>query len=153
MEVSERIGADGKILTPLDEAQVREALTSLLENGAEALIIHFLHSYANPEHERRCAKIARTAWPNPYVTLGSRVLREICEFERVSTATLNGYVQPIMTRYLSRLDEELKAFDFDNELLVMQGNGGDDVGRHRIGAGSANRDVRTGGGRHRPGYR
>ncbi len=124
VEVSERMGADGKVLTPLVEAEVREALKKLLENGAEALIIHFLHSYANPEHEQRCADIASALWPNPYITLGSRVLREIREFERISTATLNGYVQPIMTRYLSRLDEKLKAFDFDNELLVMQGNGG-----------------------------
>jgi N-methylhydantoinase A/oxoprolinase/acetone carboxylase beta subunit/N-methylhydantoinase B/oxoprolinase/acetone carboxylase alpha subunit len=124
VEVSERISADGKIVTPLVEAEVREALKALLENGAEALIIHFLHSYVNPEHEQRCAEIAHASWPNPYITMGSRVLREIREFERVSTAALNGYVQPIMTRYLSRFDEELKAFDFDNELLVMQGNGG-----------------------------
>ena len=61
----------------------------------------------NPKHEQRCAEIARASWPNPYITLGSRVLREIREFERVSTAALNSYVQPIMTRYLSRLDEEL----------------------------------------------
>jgi N-methylhydantoinase A/oxoprolinase/acetone carboxylase beta subunit/N-methylhydantoinase B/oxoprolinase/acetone carboxylase alpha subunit len=124
IEVGERMGADGTVLTPLAEAEVREALKVLLENGAEALIIHFLHSYVNPKHEQRCAEIAQASWPNPYITVGSRVLREIREFERVSTAALNGYVQPIMTRYLSRLEEKLKAFDFDNELLVMQGNGG-----------------------------
>ncbi|TFH46500.1 MAG: hydantoinase/oxoprolinase family protein [Lysobacterales bacterium] len=124
VEVSERMDADGNILIALDESEVLEAIATLLENGAESLIIHFMHSYLNPEHEQRCARIARASWPNPYITLGSQVLREIREFERVSTATLNGYVQPIMARYLSRLNEELSAFDFDNELLVMQGNGG-----------------------------
>ena len=124
LEVSERIDARGKVLTPLDESAVLEALKRLLENRAESLIIHFLHSYVNPEHEERCAEIARSIWPNPYITLGSRVLREIREFERVSTATLNGYVQPIMARYLSQLGEDLTAFEFDNEFLVMQGNGG-----------------------------
>jgi N-methylhydantoinase A/oxoprolinase/acetone carboxylase beta subunit/N-methylhydantoinase B/oxoprolinase/acetone carboxylase alpha subunit len=123
-EIGERIDADGNVLIRLDESDVREAVQLLLENGAESLIIHFLHSYVNPEHEQRCAEIARSMWPNTYITLGSRILREIREFERVSTATLNGYVQPIMARYLSRLNEDLKAFEFDNELLIMQGNGG-----------------------------
>ncbi len=123
-EVIERIAANGDVLIALDENDVRNALAKLLESGAEALIIHFMHSYVNPDHERRCAEIARSMWPNPYVTLGSDILREIREFERVSTATLNGYVQPVMSRYLSRLDRELQNFQFDNELLVMQGNGG-----------------------------
>lgn len=90
VEVSERVGADGKVVTPLVETEVREALKELLENGAEALIIHFLHSYVNPEHEQRCAEIAHASWPNPYVTLGSRVLREIREFERVSSVRLDS---------------------------------------------------------------
>jgi N-methylhydantoinase A/oxoprolinase/acetone carboxylase beta subunit/N-methylhydantoinase B/oxoprolinase/acetone carboxylase alpha subunit len=124
MEVSERIDAEGNVLISLEESEVRSAIEALLKNGAESLVIHFMHSYLNPEHEQRCARIARALWPNACITMGSEVLREIREFERVSTATLNGYVQPIMTRYLSHLNESLKAFDFHNELLVMQGNGG-----------------------------
>jgi N-methylhydantoinase A len=123
-EVPERIDAAGRVLTPLDEAAVRREVNRLRERGAEALIIHFIHSYANPSHEQRCAEIARELWPNRYVTLGSDILREVREFERGSTAALNGYVQPIVSRYLGRLSQNLRGAGLCNELLVMQGNGG-----------------------------
>jgi len=124
IEVDERIDAAGNVVSPLDEAAVRSAVRTLLDADVEALVVHFLHSYLNPAHEERVAEIVHALWPNACVTLGSRVLREIREFERASTATLNAYVQPLMTRYLTRLGERLGAFDFENELLVMQGNGG-----------------------------
>ncbi|MBV9585576.1 MAG: hydantoinase/oxoprolinase family protein, partial [Alphaproteobacteria bacterium] len=123
-EVPERVDAAGRVLTPLDEAAVRREAHRLRERGAEALVIHFIHSYANPAHERRCAEIAREIWPNPFVTLGSDILREVREFERGSTAALNGYVQPIVSRYLGRLSQNLRGAGLSNELLVMQGNGG-----------------------------
>jgi N-methylhydantoinase A len=88
------------------------------------LVIHFIHAYANPAHEQRCGEIAREIWPNRFVTLGSDILREVREFERGSTAALNGYVQPIVSRYLGRLSQNLRNAGLSNELLVMQGNGG-----------------------------
>jgi len=123
-EVPERIDAAGRILTPLDEAAVRREVDRLRECGAEALVIHFVHAYANPVHEQRCAQIAREIWPNQFVTLGSDILREVREFERGSTAALNGYVQPIVSRYLGRLSQNLRGAGLGDELLVMQGNGG-----------------------------
>lgn len=123
-EVPERIDAAGRVLTPLDEAVVRQQVHRLRERGAEALVIHFIHAYANPAHERRCGEIAREIWPNRFVTLGSDILREVREFERGSTAALNGYVQPIVSRYLGRLSQNLGGAGLRNELLVMQGNGG-----------------------------
>ena len=123
-EVPERIDAAGRVLTPLDEAAVRREVHRLRERGAEALVIHFIHAYANPAHEQRCAEIAREIWPNRFVTLGSDILREVREFERGSTAALNGYVQPIVSRYLGRLSQNLRSAGLSNELLVMQGNGG-----------------------------
>ena len=87
-------------------------------------MIHFIHAYANPAHEQRCGEIAREIWPNRFVTLGSDILREVREFERGSTAALNGYVQPIVSRYLGRLSQNLRSAGLTNELLVMQGNGG-----------------------------
>ena len=65
LEVPERMDAAGRVLVPLDEDALREAVATLLARGAEALVIHFLHSYANPAHERRAAEIARAMWPNP----------------------------------------------------------------------------------------
>src|SRR6476659_6276528 len=123
-EVPERIDAAGRILTPLDEAAVRREVHRLRERGAEALVIHFIHAYANPVHEQRCAEIARETWSNRFVTLGSDILREVREFERGSTAALNGYVQPIVSRYLGRLSQNLRGSGLSNQLLVMQGNGG-----------------------------
>src|ERR1051326_6871380 len=123
-EVPERIDAAGRILTPLDEAAVRREVNRLRERGAESLVIHFIHAYANPAHEQRCGEIAREIWPNRFVTLGSDILREVREFERGSTAAINGYVQPIVSRYLGRLSQNLRSSGLSNELLVMQGNGG-----------------------------
>ncbi len=124
LEVPERLDARGNVLTPLDEDAVRRAIRSLIDAGAEALVISFLHSYVNPDHEQRAGRIARELWPNPFISVGSDILREVREFERGSTAAVNGYIQPIMARYLGRLQKELKLARFRSELLVMQGNGG-----------------------------
>jgi N-methylhydantoinase A len=124
LEVTERVDAEGNVLTPLDEAEVRAAVEELARRGAEALVIHFIHAYINPSHEQRAAEIAAALWPNPYITTGSQVLPEFREFERGTTATLNAYIQPIIARYVDRLAGELSSRGFGHELLVMQGNGG-----------------------------
>lgn len=124
LEVPERMDADGKVLTPLDEAAVTDAAKRLLAAGCEAVVIHFLHSYINPAHERRAAEIVRGLWPNAYVTAGHAILSEYREYERGVTAAVNASVQPVLDRYLSRLRTELKAKGYDRDLLVMQGNGG-----------------------------
>ena len=124
LEVPERMDADGKVLTPLDEDAVADAAKKLLAAGCEAVVIHFLHSYINPVHERRAADIVRGLWPNAYVTAGHVILSEYREYERGVTAAVNASVQPVLDRYLSRLRTELKAKGFDRDLLVMQGNGG-----------------------------
>jgi N-methylhydantoinase A len=124
LEVPERIDAAGSVVVPLDEAAVRRTAETLRAAGVEALVIHFLHSYANPSHERRAKEVARAVWPNPYVTAGSDVLAEFREFERGSTAAVNAYVQPLVHRYLARLVGELRGRGFVQPFLVMQGNGG-----------------------------
>ncbi len=124
LEVPERMDADGKVLTALDEAAVAEATKKLLAQGCEAVVIHFLHSYINSTHERRAAEIVRAMWPNEYVTAGHAILSEYREYERGVTAAVNASVQPVLDRYLSRLRKELSAKSFDRDILVMQGNGG-----------------------------
>ncbi len=124
LEVCERMSARGEVLTPLDEAEVEKSIEALLAAGCEALVIHFLHSYANPAHERRAAEIAERAWPNAYVTLGHALLSEFREYERGTTASVNAAVQPILDRYIGRLGRELAARGFKRDLLVMNGNGG-----------------------------
>jgi N-methylhydantoinase A len=124
LEVPERMDADGRVLTPLDEGAVADASKKLLALGCEAVVIHFLHSYINPAHELRAADIVRDLWPNPYVTAGHAILSEYREFERGVTAAVNASVQPVLDRYLSRLRNELGRKGFDRDILVMQGNGG-----------------------------
>ena len=124
LEVPERMDADGKVLTPLDEDAVRAAAEALVAKGCEALVIHFLHSYRNPAHERRAAEIAAEVWPNGYITAGHAILSEYREYERGTTAAVNASVQPVLDRYMQRLQDELNTRGFARDLLVMQGNGG-----------------------------
>jgi N-methylhydantoinase A len=124
LEVSERVEASGAVRTPLDEDEVRSAVERLLEAGCESLVIHFLHSYANPAHERRAAEIAASLWPNGHVTTGHSLLSEAREFERGVTAAVNASVQPILERYVQRLRDELQAMGYARDFLIMNGNGG-----------------------------
>ena len=124
LEVAERMEASGRVRVPLDEDGVRAAVRRLLEAGCESLVIHFLHAYANPAHERRAAEIAAELWPNDHVTTGHSLLSEAREFERGVTAAVNASVQPILKRYVERLRGELSARGYRREFLVMNGNGG-----------------------------
>jgi N-methylhydantoinase A len=124
LEVPERMDARGRVLTPLDETALRAALDRLVAAGCESLVIHFLHSYANPAHERRAAEIGAEVWPTPYVTMGHALLSESREFERGVTAAVNAAVQPLLERYVGRLAGELAARGYGRDLLVMNGNGG-----------------------------
>ncbi len=123
-EVTERMDATGAVVQPLSEAEVRAVAEEMLSRGAESVVVHFLHSYANPAHELRAAEIIRAIWPNEYVTAGHQIIGECREYERGVTAAVNGSVQPILDRYLNRLEAELKQRGLRRQLLVMQGNGG-----------------------------
>ena len=124
LEVPERMDAAGRIVVPLDEDAVAAAAQALLALGCESVVIHFLHAYRNPEHERRAKRIVAGLWPNRYVTAGHEILSEYREYERGTAAAVNACVQPILARYLSRLVDELGARSYRSDLLVMRGNGG-----------------------------
>ncbi|MBK6466914.1 MAG: hydantoinase/oxoprolinase family protein [Rhodobacter sp.] len=124
LEVPERMDARGRVITPLDEKAFQNAVAALQQMGCEALVIHFLHAYANPAHELRAAEIAAQHWPNGYITTGHSLLSEAREYERGVTAAVNASVQPVLERYISRLAGELAAKGYSRELLVMNGNGG-----------------------------
>ncbi len=124
LEVPERLDAEGRVLVPLDEDAVRAAAKQLVAAGCEAVVIHFLHSYINPAHEKRAREIVHAEWPNGYITAGHEILSEYREYERGVTAAVNAAVQPVLDRYLTRLRKELLSKGFDRDFLVMQGNGG-----------------------------
>ncbi|HWK83336.1 MAG TPA: hydantoinase/oxoprolinase family protein [Caldimonas sp.] len=124
LEVDERVDAEGAIVVALDEAQVAAAARQLIGLGAESVVVHFLHSYLNPVHEERAAEIVRGLWPNRYVTAGHAIVAEYREYERGTTAAVNAAIQPVLHRYIERLQRELAGRGYTRELLVMQGNGG-----------------------------
>jgi len=124
LEVGERVDCDGEVVEELNEEDVLAAVKQLLESGAEALVIHFLHSYKNDSHERKTEEIARKIWPNTFVTRGSALVSEFREYERGTTAAINAAIQPVLHRYIERLQEKLKEEGYSKDLLVMQGNGG-----------------------------
>lgn len=124
LEVAERMSAEGEVLTALDEDEFARAVQELRHQGCEVLVICFLHSYANPAHERRARELAQAIWPNQYIVLSSEVLPVMREFERTSTSVVAGYVRPLLERYLSSLTERLAHAGYKEDLLVVQSNGG-----------------------------
>jgi len=124
LEVRERVDCDGEIVEGLNEADVLKAVEQLLESGVEAVIIHYLHSYKNDVHERRTEEIVKELWPNPFITRGSALVSEFREYERGTTAAINAAIQPVLHRYIERLQQKLKDGGYSKDLLVMQGNGG-----------------------------
>ncbi len=122
--VAERLNAAGEAILPLDEAAVEALVARLETDGVESIAIGFLHSYMNPVHEQRAHEILSAALPGVTFTLSSEVAPEMREYERFSTACANAYVQPIITRYLRRLEAGLKEQGFGCPLFVMLSGGG-----------------------------
>ena len=124
LPVRERIDAQGNVLVPLDEASLERAIGTLAAQQIEAVAIGFLHSFTNPDHERRTGEALARRLPNIAVTLSSDVSPEMREYERFSTACANAYIQPLMGRYLKGLERELNRAGFDCPLLLMTSGGG-----------------------------
>ena len=124
LEVSERVLADGAVHTPVDITAVTAAAKQLLATGCQAVAIVFVNAYANAANEQAALEAVREVWPNEHVTASHRILPEIREFERTSTATLNAYLQPVVASYLERLQAALKGDGFGGDVLIVQSNGG-----------------------------
>src|SRR5213594_318064 len=122
--VPERLDFEGHVIVPLDEEAVRRACRRMKLQGVDSLAVVLLFSFVNPAHERRVRAIAAEELPGVMVSLSHEVMPSAPEFERTSTTLVNAYVGPKIGRYLSRLDERLRAAGFAGELLIMQSNGG-----------------------------
>ncbi|PYN46735.1 MAG: hypothetical protein DME00_18040 [Candidatus Rokuibacteriota bacterium] len=125
-EVRERLRADGRVDTPLDEAGVREATRQLARagQGIEGLVISLLHSYRDPAHERQARAIAESAVPDLPVTASSDVWPQAREYERTALAVLDAYVQPKVRRYLEGFEQALTSRGAPATPLVTKSNGG-----------------------------
>jgi N-methylhydantoinase A len=123
-EVRERIDAEGNVIEALDEDELRAVAEDLKADGVEAVLIGFMHAYANPAHEARAREIVGEIWPNPYITTSAEILCEFREVERLGTAALNAYIQPLIHRYVTRLKNDLRDIGVRRNLAIMQANGG-----------------------------
>jgi N-methylhydantoinase A len=124
LPVRERIDAQGEVLVPLDESSVARAIETLAAQQIEAVAVGLLHSFTNPDHERRVGDAIAHRLPQVAVTLSCDVSPEMREYERFSTACANAYLQPLIGRYLVKLARELLRAGFHCPLLLMTSGGG-----------------------------
>ena len=122
--VPERVDINGRVLKPLDEAAVEAVAGVLARLGVASVGIGFLHSYANPAHERRAREIIAAALPDVSITLSSEACPEVREYERFCTTAANAYVQPLMASYLGRLRTRFGARGLTCPVLLMTSGGG-----------------------------
>jgi N-methylhydantoinase A len=123
--VSERIlPPDGKVEIPLNETEVLEATRLFKRRGIKSVVVGFLFSFLNDAHERRAAEIVRAEMPDAYICTSSEVANVIREYERFSTAAMNGFVGPKTSLYLENLQQKLVDNGFRANLRVIQSNGG-----------------------------
>jgi N-methylhydantoinase A len=125
-EVRERLSAQGEVLVPLDPAEVDALIPQLRAEGIESVAVCLLFSFLRPEHEQLIKqrleewRVHRSSNLSVSITLSSDLLPEYREYERTSTTVINAYVQPLMERYLARLEQALQP----RALRIMQSNGG-----------------------------
>jgi len=124
-EVAERMAADGTVVKPLDDDEVRALAGRLRELGIDSVAVCFLHSYLYPEHEERVGAILAEELPDATVSLSSEILREQREYERSATTVVNAYVRPLMSSYIDRIRTGLDGIGLqDAPLAIMQSSGG-----------------------------
>ncbi|MGA8534731.1 MAG: hydantoinase/oxoprolinase family protein, partial [Candidatus Tumulicola sp.] len=123
--VRERIDYHGETLEPLDEASLAQVCAELqTRENVAAVAICLLHSYANDSHERRVGEAVAKALPDAVVVCSSQVDAQYREYERFSTTVVNAALAPIVSRYLDRLSQTLRARDLRKPVYVMRSDGG-----------------------------
>ncbi|WP_018505739.1 hydantoinase/oxoprolinase family protein [Parafrankia discariae] len=124
LPVRERVDRTGRVVTPLDESDVRRAAGRLRAAEVEAVAVSFVFSYLFAGHERRAAAILARELPGVFVTTASRLVPQVRMFERTTTTALNAYVGPVLRDYLDGLARRLAELGYRGRVLIMQSNGG-----------------------------
>jgi N-methylhydantoinase A len=124
LPVRERIDARGRVLVPLEEADVARAIAEIERQGVEAVAVGLLHSFTEPRHEQRIAALIAARLPRLPVTLSCEVSPEMREYERFSTACANAYLAPRIATYLGNLRRDLTGAGMNCPLLLMLSGGG-----------------------------
>jgi N-methylhydantoinase A len=124
VEVTERIGPDGAVLVPLDEASLTAGVETLKRARVESVVICFLHSYRTDAHEMAAKAAVERAMPGVYVSVSSEILPEFREFERASTTVVNAFIGPKMGGYLERFQERVRSVGIGVQPYTIHSNGG-----------------------------
>ena len=123
--VTERIlPPDGRIGTPLDENDVLEGIRIFKKRGIRSVVVAFIFSFMNDEHEQRARAIVEREMPEAYVCCSSDVANVLREYERFSTAAMNAFIGPKTSVYLANLRDQLARQGFRANLRLIQSNGG-----------------------------
>lgn len=123
-EITERIGAEGDIVLPLDEAQARSVIATLAERGFEAVAVSLLWSIANPAHELRLGALLEEMLPGVPYTLSHQLVPILREYRRASATAIDASLKPLMQRHLREMADDLRAAGFRGDLLVSTSVGG-----------------------------
>ena len=123
-EVDERVLVDGDVENPLNIDDLNEVINEISNNGYDSVSVCLLHSYKNPDHEKQVKKVIQEKLPSISVSLSHEMVREWREYERTSTTIINGYIAPIVEKYLAEFEEEIDHRGLNKDLYIMQSNGG-----------------------------
>ncbi len=123
-EIDERVCADGSILLPLSDEALDRLVQEIAAESVDSVAVCLLHAYANPLHERSVKRAIARRLPGVAVSLSSDITREFREYERMSTTVANAYVQPLMNRYIGKLQDRLRELHVAAPLRVMVSSGG-----------------------------
>jgi N-methylhydantoinase A len=123
-EVPERVGADGAIVRPLDEAAVLGVIARLAEARVEAVGVCLLWSVVNPRHELRVGELLARELPDVAVTLSHALNPSVREYRRASSTCLDASLKPLMGAYLSGLEARLRDAGLTGSALVVTSQGG-----------------------------
>ena len=122
--IIERVNSKGQVVVPLDEDSVYEAVDFLKREEVESVVVSLLFSFLNPSHEQRVREIYQERFPETLVSLSSEVCPEFREYERTCTTVMNGYLGPVIHRYMDNLVSRLEEKYGEVELHIMASNGG-----------------------------
>lgn len=125
LEVNERVMSDGTILKDLNFEDIDKVVQAFIKEGVESIVISYINSYVNPLHETKTRDYILKNYPQfKYITLSSEVTKTWGEYERTSTAVINGYIMPKLHDYLKELEDEIRKMGFNGNIFAMLSSGG-----------------------------
>lgn len=124
VEIRGRMDAEGREVRPLDEADIRQQLQYLKDQGVQAVTVSLMNAYMNGAHERRVGEIAAEILPGVPVSLSHQVLPEMQEYERTLTTVANAAVRPVVGKYVANLRSRLQEVGMKSRMALLRSDGG-----------------------------